>query len=160
MKINIIKLIAALVICQLAGGIGALFTARPVATWYQTLKKPSFNPPDWVFGPVWTTLFLLMGIALYLVWNKGWDGHGVKVALLLFFAQLFLNVIWSILFFGMKSPLLGLADIGLLWWLILATMIFFYRVDRAAAWLLAPYILWVSFAAVLNFFIYSFNRSG
>jgi translocator protein len=158
MKIDYVKLIVSLAVCQLAGGIGSIFTARSVTTWFLTLKKPSFNPPSWLFGPVWITLFVLMGIALYRVWHKGAAAPAVKIALAAFFVQLLFNVLWSVAFFGMRNPLLGLWDIGLLWILILATLILFGRVDRAAGLLLAPYLLWVSFASVLNGAIYFLNR--
>ena len=158
MKIDYVKLIISLVVCQLAGGIGSIFTVRSVTTWYLTLKKPSFNPPSWVFGPAWITLFILMGIALYRVWNKGTAAPGVKIALAAFFVQLLFNVLWSLAFFGLKNPLLGLLDIALLWILILVTLILFWQVDRVGGLLLAPYLLWVSFASVLNGTIYFLNR--
>lgn len=158
MKIDSVKLIISLAVCQLAGGIGSIFTARSVSTWFLTLKKPSFNPPSWLFGPVWITLFVLMGIALYRVWHKGAAVPAVKIALAAFSVQLLFNVLWSLAFFGMRNPLLGLWDIGLLWILILVTLILFWRVDRAAGLLLAPYLLWVSFASALNGAIYILNR--
>ena len=158
MKIDYVKLIISLVVCQLAGGIGSIFTARSVTTWYLALKKPSFNPPSWIFGPVWITLFVLMGVALYRVWHKGAATPGVKIALAAFFVQLLFNVLWSLVFFGMRNPLLGLLDIVLLWILILATLILFWQVDRAAGLLLAPYLLWVSFASLLNAALYLLNR--
>ena len=150
---NIIKLIISLVICQLAGVIGSFFNINSIPTWYATLNKPSFNPPNWVFGPVWTTLFLLMGISLYLVWTKGFT----KQALIFFSIQLFLNILWSALFFGLRSPLSALIEIIILWAFILLTIISFYKISKIAGILLIPYILWVSFAAVLNFSIYLLN---
>lgn len=158
MKIDSVKLIISLVVCQLAGGIGSIFTVRSVTTWYLTLKKPIFQPPAWLFGPVWITLFVLMGIALYRVWSKGTTAPGVKIALAMFFVQLLFNVLWSVAFFGMRNPLLGLLDIGLLWILILVTLFLFWLVDRTAGVLLFPYLLWVSFASVLNGAIYFLNR--
>jgi tryptophan-rich sensory protein len=145
-------------ICQLAGIIGSLFTFNSVKTWYLTLTKPSFNPPSAVFGPVWTILFLMMGIALFLVWQKGLDAPGVKVALLIFAAQLILNILWSIIFFGLKLPLFAFIEIVILWIFILLTIINFYRISHPAGLILIPYILWVSFASVLNFAIFLLNK--
>ena len=150
---NIIKLIISLVICQLAGVIGSFFNIKSIPTWYASLIKPSFNPPNWVFAPVWTTLFLLMGISLYLVWIKGFT----KQALIFFSIQLFLNILWSALFFGLKSPFLAFIEIIVLWAFILLTIIYFYRISKPAFYLLLPYILWVSFAAILNFYILVLN---
>ena len=147
------KLLISLVIPFLASAIGGLFTASSVSTWYLTLIKPSFNPPSWVFGPVWTILYLLMGISLYLVWIKKFD----KNAFTFFGIQLVLNALWSILFFGLKSPLFAFIEIVLLWIAILITVIYFYRINKISAYLLIPYILWVSFAAILNFAIFILN---
>jgi benzodiazapine receptor len=152
------KLIAAIVICNLAGFIGAFFTTDSVRGWYSTIEKPSFNPPSWIFGPVWTTLYVLMGISVYLVWAQGFNAPGVKVAMLLFGTQLILNTLWSIIFFGMHAPFYALIEIVLLWGFIIATTISFYPISKPAAYLMIPYILWVSFAAVLNFSIYWLNR--
>ena len=148
---NLIKLLISIIICQLAGGIGSIFTSSSVKTWYLTISKPSFNPPNWVFAPAWTTLFLLMGISLFLVWRKG------KRGLPIFFIQLFFNILWSVMFFGLKSPLLGLIVIIILWILILLTIIKFFKISKPAGWLLIPYILWVSFATILNFSIFILN---
>ena len=152
-------LIISVVICQLAGIIGSFFTFNSVKTWYLTLNKPVFNPPSWVFGPVWTILFLLMGISLFLAWSKGFDNSQVKIALLIFAAQLILNVLWSILFFGLKSPLFAFIEIVILWVFILLTIIYFYPISKPASFLLIPYILWVTFASVLNFAIFLLNRA-
>ena len=155
---KILMLIISVMICQLAGIIGSLFTFNSVKTWYLTLTKPSFNPPSAVFGPVWTILFLMMGIALFLVWQKGLDAPGVKVALLIFAAQLILNILWSIIFFGLKLPLFAFIEIVILWIFILLTIINFYRISHPAGLILIPYILWVSFASVLNFAIFLLNK--
>ncbi len=155
---RIIRLIASLIIPQLAGGIGALFTGSSVSTWYAGLNKPSFNPPGWVFGPVWTILYLMMGVALYQVWRNGLGDKNTKIAVTLFGVQMVLNLLWSILFFGMQNPLAGLVDIALLWAFILATMIAFYRISKPAGLLLLPYFLWVSFASVLNYMLYTMNN--
>ena len=144
-------LIAFIIICNLAGAIGSLFTIPAIPGWYASLSKPSFSPPSWLFGPVWTILYVLMGISAYLVWRKGWQKKPVRAALALFALQLFLNALWSILFFGLRSPLYGLAGIAFLWLSILLAMRAFYAIDRRAAYLLLPYIAWVSFAALLNY---------
>jgi len=150
-----IKIIIAILICQLAGAIGSIFTMSSIPTWYATLNKPWFSPPNWVFGPVWVTLFTLMGISLYFVWDKG--AKNVRTPLTIFGIQLVLNVVWSFLFFGLLSPFYGFIEIILLWIAILATIISFYKVSKKAAYLLIPYIVWVSIAASLNYFILVLN---
>jgi tryptophan-rich sensory protein len=154
---KIFKLILSVVICLGAGAIGSLFTASSIPTWYTTIEKPFFNPPNWIFGPVWTLLFIMMGVALFLVWNKGWQNKKVKIAMLIFGIQFLLNILWSILFFGFLSPFYAFVEIIFLWLAILVTIIYFYQISRPASWLLVPYILWVSFASVLNFFIWRLN---
>ena len=154
----LIKLIISIAICLLAGVLGSVFTTPAIPTWYATLIKPSFAPPNWVFFPVWTTLFIMMGISLFLIWQKGLDNRQVKIALYIFGVQLILNVLWSAAFFGLKSPLAGLIVISILWIFILFTIQVFMKVSRTAALLLIPYILWVSFAAVINFFIWRLNN--
>jgi len=149
------KLVLSIIIPQLAGGIGALFTTSSIPTWYASIQKPSFNPHNWIFGPVWTTLFLLMGISLFLVWNE--KSKLKKKAITFFGVQLGLNTIWSILFFGLHSPLLAFIEIILLWIAILFTIIYFSKISKTSAYLLVPYILWVSFAAVLNLSILLLN---
>ena len=156
---KILLFIISVVICQLAGVVGSFFTFNSVKTWYLTINKPVFNPPSWVFGPVWTILFLLMGISLFLVWSKGFDNPQVKIALLIFAAQLILNVLWSTLFFGLKSPLFAFVEIVILWIFILLTIINFYSISKPASYLLIPYLLWVTFASVLNFAIFLLNRA-
>ena len=147
------KLIISILLPFLASAIGGLFTASSVSTWYVELTKPSFNPPSWIFGPVWTILYLLMGISLYLVWTKKYN----QKAFTLFGVQLFLNALWTILFFGLKVPLYALIEIVFLWAAILMTIVYFYRINRTSAYLLMPYIIWVSFAAILNFAIFLLN---
>lgn len=180
MKDNkLLKLIASVLICQVAGIIGSFFTMPAISTWYSTLKKPSIAPPNWVFAPVWIFLFFLMGISLYLVWKKKWE---VKVsgkkkinfwnslskklwigswkeenAIAIFVLQLVLNVWWSVIFFGLKFPGLAFFEIIALWFAILYTIVNFHRISKKAAYLLFPYILWVSFAAVLNFLFWIIN---
>jgi tryptophan-rich sensory protein len=151
------KLIASIVVCQLAGLLGAIFTSSAIPTWYATLEKPPFVPPDWTFSVVWTFLYLLMGLALYNVWRKGWDHRDVRLAMGVFGIQLFLNFLWSVLFFGLRSPLLGMIEIVFLWFAIVATIWLFYRISRPAGVLLMPYLAWVSFAALLNYYIWLLN---
>jgi len=153
--IKILKLIISILICQGAGAIGSLFTSPAISTWYATIQKPSFNPPNWIFAPVWTLLFLLMGISLYLIWSKGFKDKEIKTAIFIFFAQLILNIFWSILFFGLQSPLYAFIEIIILWVAILFTIISFYKISKTAAFLLLPYILWVSFAGYLNYSIWN-----
>lgn len=154
---NTLKLIIAVVVSELAGIVGSIFTVSAIPTWYTTLVKPALNPPSWIFGPVWTTLYALMGIAAFLVWKKGWDRKDVRNALTVFGLQLVLNTIWSIIFFGLHSPFFAFVDIVLLWLAIVWTMILFYKISKPAMWLLVPYILWVSFASYLNFMLWTIN---
>lgn len=154
---NISKLIVTLIVCQGAGVIGSFFTGPAISTWYAEIQKPSFNPPNWVFAPVWIALFFLMGVSAYLILKRGIWKKNVFLALAIFGAQLGLNVFWSYLFFGLHSPLYALIEILILWLFILLTIVKFYKISRVAAFLLLPYILWVSFAAVLNFAIYRLN---
>lgn len=150
-------LFSSIIICQLAGFIGSLFTTPSIPSWYAGINKPSFNPPNWVFAPVWTTLFLLMGISLYLVWRTGLNDKNVKIAIAVFVFQLVLNSLWSYLFFGLHSPFAAVIEIIFLWIAILASIILFFRISWVAGTLLIPYILWVSFASVLNFAIWRLN---
>jgi translocator protein len=150
------QLIVCVMISELAGIIGGLATASSVRTWYVNLVKPSFNPPSWVFGPVWTLLYALMGGALFLVWQKR-TFSGARLAFIVFFVQLILNTLWSLIFFGLKNPGFAFFEIIFLWLAILATMILFYRVDPRTLWLLLPYLLWVSFASFLNYSIWRLN---
>ena len=158
MTIDFTKLIISIVACEFAGIIGGIFTSRSIPTWYKKLKKPSFNPPNWIFGPVWTTLYLLMGISLYIIWNSGTNDPIKIIAMALFGVQLILNVIWSILFFGMRKPSYAFIEIIFMWIAILATIIIFYPISSLAAILLVPYLLWVSFASILNYYIWKLNK--
>lgn len=155
---NAVKLILAVTVPLAVGWLSGMATIRSVGTWYPTLAKPPFNPPAWVFGPTWTVLYILMGVALFLVWRQGGDTPGVKLALALFAVQLALNALWSIIFFGMRSPGWAFAEILLLWLAILATLWAFWRVVPLAGWLLVAYLAWVSFAAVLNGSIWILNK--
>jgi translocator protein len=174
------KLIVSMFVCQMAGFVGAIFTMSKITTWYAAIKKPSFTPPGWVIGLVWTILFFLMGISLYLAWEnnfkcrvsdkdkkiKGWNRFSEKLwigtwreenAILIFALQLFLNILWSVLFFGLQSPGLAFFELIMLWWAILYTIANFYRISKLAAYLLIPYIFWVSFAGFLNFIVWRMN---
>jgi len=151
-------IIVAIVACELAGIVGSVFTTPSIPGWYAGIVKPSFNPPNWIFGPVWTLLYALMGLAAYLVYEKGFKRPEVKKALTVFAAQLVLNTLWSIVFFGAHMILGAAVVIVLLWALILATILLFYRISKAAAYLLVPYILWVTFATILNVSFYVLNR--
>jgi len=144
-------------LCQLAGVLGSLFTSPAIPTWYKTLNKPFFTPPDWIFGPVWISLFILMGISLFMIWRRQ-DHPRFKLTLVFFLIQLILNILWSVAFFGLRSPLLGLVDIVLLWVAILLMIQYFLKVSRMAGFLLLPYLLWVGFAALLNFYLWILNR--
>lgn len=156
--IDIVKLFVSIIICQLAGVLGSLATTPAIPVWYASLRKPVFTPPSWLFAPVWIILFFLMGCALFLVWRQGVRISGVKLALVIFAVQLILNVLWSFAFFGLRSPLAGLIVICVLWVMIIATIIVFCRLSTVAGVLLIPYILWVSYAAVLNAAIFAINR--
>lgn len=154
---NAPKLIISIAICEVVGIIGSVFTVSSVETWYAFLNKPEFSPPNWVFGPVWTILYALMGVSLYLIWNRGLKSSQTKNALKIFFVQLTFNFFWSIAFFGLHNPLLALIVIILLWASILYTILLFNKISQIAALLLLPYILWVSFAVLLNLFIVLLN---
>jgi translocator protein len=157
--VNIVKLVACCVVPILIGIVGSFFTtADTLSDWYANLNKPFFNPPNWIFGPVWTTLYIMMGISAFLIWRKGLDDKVVRIALICFVIQLFLNAIWTPLFFGLRWPLLGLIDIVLLLNAVIVTIFVFSKISRPAALLLIPYLAWVSFATVLNASLYFLNR--
>jgi tryptophan-rich sensory protein len=150
------KIIVALGIPQIVGLAAAVIS--PVDTsWYPSLINSPLTPPGFVFGIVWPALYLLMGISAFLVWRKGWKKPGIRFALYIFGLQLAMNLLWSFLFFGLRNTGAALIDIVSLWFAILATILAFYKVSRPAAWLLIPYIIWVTFAAYLNHFIWTFN---
>jgi translocator protein len=153
---EILKLVASIILCQLAGFLGSLFTTPAIPTWYTTLKKPFFTPPNWIFSPVWMSLFILMGISLFFIWRRP-DHQKFKIAFIFFFVQLILNILWSAAFFGLRAPLLGLMDIILLWIAILLTIQNFLKISKFAGVLLIPYLLWVSFATLLNFSLWILN---
>ena len=141
--------------CMLVAYIGSAATTPSIPGWYQTLIKPSFNPPNWIFAPVWTTLFIMMGTAAGLIWDRAHKQSGI--ALVIFSLQLALNLLWSILFFGYHSPFLAFIEIIFLWLAILATILSFWKISKTAGILLLPYICWVSFAMFLNFIINRLN---
>jgi len=157
--VNIVKLVVSCAVPFLVGLMGSLFTtADTLGNWYADLNKPFFNLPNWIFGPVWTTLYIMMGISAYLVWQKDINSKAVRIVLACFIVQLFLNAIWTPLFFGLHSPLLGLIDIVLLLNAIIVTIFAFFQISRLAALLLVPYLAWVSFATLLNASLYLLNR--
>lgn len=148
----VVSLVVAVVVVEVIGAFGAIFTTRGLNEWYATLVRPELAPPDWVFGPVWTTLFALIGVALWLVWRQApANPRGVRLAVVVFALHFVFNLGWSAVFFWQQRIGAGLAVILVLWGLIVATMAAFARVDRRAALLLVPYLLWVSFATYLNY---------
>ncbi|AFL83503.1 tryptophan-rich sensory protein [Belliella baltica DSM 15883] len=152
---NWLKLLISIILPQIAGGLGALVTISSVGSWYQSINKPFFNPPSWIFGPTWTVLYIMMGVSLFLIWKSNHPFK--KKALWLFAIQLLLNAIWSPAFFGLESPILGLLVIVPLWVMILVCIRAFFPIDIWASYLLIPYLLWVSFATVLNASIWYLN---
>ena len=155
-KKNILKLTGSILLCQSAGIIGSLATGKKALTWYNSLNRPEFSPPNWLFAPVWIILYLLMGISLFMV-LKTENCSEKKHALIIFGVQLFLNALWSLVFFGLKSIIGGFFVIVLLWIFIFITFYKFYKVCKAASYLLIPYLLWVSFALGLNLSVLLLN---
>jgi translocator protein len=156
---KVLKLIFFVILCEIIGASGSIFTIPNIPIWYVNLAKPFFSPPNWIFAPVWTTLFLLMGISLYIIWeNKEKNLLKIKkLAISWFSVQFAFNVLWSYLFFGLRNPFYGFIGIIFLWFSIILTIIYFYRINKKAAYLLVPYLLWVSFASILNFSIMLLN---
>jgi tryptophan-rich sensory protein len=152
-----IKLIIAILIPLIIGAVSGFFTSEAVTGWYAAIQKPSFNPPNGIFAPVWTTLYIMMGIALYLVWKQERNTKIWRQALFLFGLQLFLNFCWSLIFFKLEQPGWALVEMVCLWISILLTIIWFSKLSKVSAWLLVPYICWVSFAALLNYEIWRLN---
>lgn len=155
-KEHVVKLILSLLLTVGVGLLGGLFTAPEIEGWYTTIQKPSFQPPNWLFGPMWTLLYILMGISLYLVWKQPSSDRRNK-ALTIFIIQFILNFFWSVIFFNQHQIGWALIEIGVMWVCILLTIVQFNKIKPAAAWLLVPYILWVSFATVLNGAIWKLN---
>lgn len=151
-----VGLVVAVVMCFAAAGLGGLVTSPNIPNWYADLAKPTWNPPDWIFGPVWSCLYLMMAVSAWIVWRQA-GFTGAKLPLALFAVQLALNSLWSVLFFGLHSPGMAAVEIILLWMAILATLIMFWKRSRWAGILLVPYLAWVSFAAVLNLVIWRMN---
>ena len=154
---SIYKLIISIIIPLAVGGISGFFTSSSVNTWFKSLNKPSFNPPSWVFAPVWTTLYILMGISFYIIWKSHAKLEKRYTGYTYYWLQLALNFLWSFLFFFYKRPDLALIDIILLFIMIASTIMSFRKVSKTAAWLLVPYICWVAFATALNFEIWRLN---
>ncbi len=153
---NLTKLIISIVLPLLIGGIGGYFSAEAIPTWYRTLHQPSFNPPNWVFAPVWTTLYILMGISLYLMWKMP-ESHERNIAIIAFSIHLVFNLAWSFCFFYLKNIGLALAVIVALWLSIVVFLFLFSKLKPLAAYINIPYLCWVSFATVLNFAYYKLN---
>lgn len=156
---NITRILMVVVTCLVVGYFSGIVTRASIETWYPTLAKPSFNPPNWLFPPVWTTLYILMGIAAGLVWNRiDFEKEAVKRALLFFAIQLGLNALWSYLFFGLHNVLLALIELVVLWLIIYETYVSFKKINKIAGYLLLPYLAWVAFAGVLNVSIWQLNQ--
>jgi benzodiazapine receptor len=161
MDVNaIVKLVICIIACFAAAGFGSIFTSKAIPDWYRGLKKPPYTPPSWVFGPVWTVLYILMAVSVFLVWQKGLAAPGVTTAFTLFWIQLAANAIWSYVFFARRSVIGGIINIIILWLLILATVITSFPVSTIAGILLLPYILWVSIAMYLNIGIWVLNLAN
>jgi translocator protein len=158
MNRQVTALIIFIVICFIAAGLGSLATTPKIPNWYANLAKPAWTPPGWVFGPVWTLLYLMMAFAAWLIWRQ-LGLAGAKVPLAIFAIQLALNSLWSFIFFGLQKPGYAAMEITVFWLAIIATMITFWRFSSLAGAMLIPYLLWVSFAAVLNFSIWRMNLS-
>ncbi|MFX1598861.1 MAG: TspO/MBR family protein [Promethearchaeota archaeon] len=152
-----IKAPVSIISSLLIGFAGNIFNFESLETWYPTLIKPDWTPPNWIFAPVWSTLFILMGISTFLVWREGFDKRIVKIALSVYVIQFALNLMWSWAFFGLQSPLFGFIVIVVLWIAILANIIVYARISKIAAAILLPYIVWVTIASVLNFSVYVLN---
>jgi tryptophan-rich sensory protein len=154
---KIIKLLFLIIICEGVGLLGTIFTLPSITTWYMALNKAPFNPPSWIFGPAWTTLYFLMGVSIFLILQKKLKKQRTFLVTL-FAVQLFLNFLWSVIFFGWHLPFVALLEIGLLWISIMLLVIDFWKFSKLAAILLIPYLCWVSFASVLNLFVVLLNR--
>jgi benzodiazapine receptor len=155
---KILQLLVSIALCQSAGLLGSFFTIPAIPTWYSTLNRPAFSPPNWLFGPVWVSLYTLMGISLFMIWNKAEKGSYRRKALVFFFIQLVLNALWSVFFFGLRFPLAGLIEMAFLWSALFVTIYYFFKLSQWAGILLLPYLVWVSFAFVLNFSLWILNR--
>lgn len=145
-----VKIVICVISCLAIGFLSGISTGSSIGTWYTTLNKPSFNPPNWLFAPAWTILYTLMGIAVAYIWHQGWQRADVKTAIFIFAGQLLLNAFWSVAFFGLQNPPLALAVILILWVLIFICIVRFKPIKALSAYLLIPYLLWVTFATALN----------
>lgn len=152
---SLVALLVSVGLCLLAGASAGWITATSVESWYTQIRKPAWTPPSALFAPVWTTLYVMMGVSAWIVWRS--DDASRRTALALFGLQLLLNAAWSFIFFGLRSPGWAVIEIALLWLILLVTIVSFVRISRPAAWLLVPYLLWVSFAAALNYSVWSLN---
>jgi len=148
--VNIFKFIVSITLCFVVAFLGSAFTLPSITTWYAQLNKPFFSPPNWIFGPVWTVLYFLMGVSLYIIWNKNLKNKKKEDAIKIFIFQLTLNLLWSLVFFGLHQPLLAFIAIIILWISIFMMIKYFYKISKTSAYLLVPYIIWVTFASILN----------
>ena len=155
---NTLKLIIAIIIPVAIGAASGFFTSSEIPGWYQTINKPTWNPPSWLFGPVWTTLYVMMGIALFLIWKSDASQSVKKTAIILFAVQMLLNFFWSFIFFNQHQIGWAVVEIITMWVFILLTIFAFAPISKTAAWLLVPYISWVSFATILNYTIWQLNK--
>jgi translocator protein len=155
-RIKILPLIVSILLPLVIGGLSGIVTSANIPTWYASINKPWFNPPNWIFGPVWTTLYILMGIASYIIYTSEISYHRMR-SLLFYTIQLCLNFAWSFIFFGLKNPGIALIEIIFMWIFIYLTILQFGKISSIASWLMVPYITWVSFASILNFYIYILN---
>jgi translocator protein len=151
------KLIVSILAVFLAGAVGTVYTLKEITTWYVSLIKPSWTPPNWAFGPIWSTLYVLMGISLFLIWREGLERKDVKIAILVFAVQLVINVGWSIIFFATHNIIGGLVLVIILWISILINILVFYRISKPAAIILIPYLIWVTIAGYLNYTVFVLN---
>jgi len=158
MSFKFLPAVIFVIVCEAVGILGSLFTAPAIPAWYAGLNKPSFSPPNWLFAPVWTILYALMGISAFLIWRERFERKDAKVALVLFAVQLILNTSWSFLFFKLQNPFYALVEIFVLWVFILLTILSFSKISKPAGLLLLPYLLWTTFASLLNFYIFKLNR--
>jgi len=154
---NWVKLVIGIAIPVAVGAVAGLFTRPEIDGWYQTINKPSWQPPNWVFGPVWTALYIMMGVALYLVWRSDAPAKIKRAAIVLWAVQLVFNFFWSYIFFRQHQIDWALGEIIVLWFFILLTILAFAKINKTAAWLLVPYISWVTFASILTYTIYQLN---
>jgi len=152
------RLVVSIVIVFLAGAVGTVYTLKEITGWYAFLPKPSWTPPNWAFGPIWSILYILMGISLFLVWREGLGKKNVQIGVLVFAVQLAINVIWSLVFFGTHNIFGGLVLVLILWISILINIIVFYRISKPAGLILIPYLIWVSIASYLNYSVFLLNH--